>query len=169
MLLWVAARSMNCSALATMSRSSRYSYLRRRWSCAFAAGYQVPLRWKSQPEAPRRVMSCWISRAAAWGGGAACVVLASSSIDRANGRDFIGTLGAGDVVSLAALAERRGTHVYAARRFVGASLLATFPLIWDPVASKLAPTRGLTGALRQPVVDRRGHFALGAAGDVDAD
>src|SRR5688572_599300 len=70
MLLRVPARSMNCSALATRSRLTRYSYLRRRCACASPAGYHVPLRWNWQPEFPSAAITWSISRCA-WGGGAA--------------------------------------------------------------------------------------------------
>src|SRR4249919_2912697 len=70
MLLCVPARSMNSSAVATMFRSRSHSYLRRRCSSAFFGGYQLPLRWKSHPDAPRPAISCSISRAAGCGGAA---------------------------------------------------------------------------------------------------
>jgi hypothetical protein len=50
-LLLEAARSMNCSALSTAPRSSRYFSLRNRCDLASFVGYQGPLRLNVHDEA----------------------------------------------------------------------------------------------------------------------
>lgn len=74
---------MNFSVLGTIPLSSRYFSLRSRCDFASVAGYQLPLRLNSQPDASSFDINASISaRAAGERGAAAAVVAMATQVSR---------------------------------------------------------------------------------------